>query len=132
MLEFKISGTAVKDNILTPPYIDNIHETTYTETKGIWMIELIVEDLCKALVDVETSLNVLPEVLSKDHFNTYNVFPAAQVIPTYGTTYRYTEQITSNVLTIINENEKKSTTPPHNVWNCGLPKTFNHRDMSEQ
>eukprot|EP00957_Ditylum_brightwellii_P169324 12887092-Ditylum_brightwellii.AAC.1 len=62
MLEFKIRGTTVKDNILTSPYIVDIHETTYTETKGIWTKELTVKDLHKVLADVETSLKVLPEV----------------------------------------------------------------------
>eukprot|EP00957_Ditylum_brightwellii_P136078 10378216-Ditylum_brightwellii.AAC.1 len=128
MLEFKISRTAVKDNILASPYIIGIHEATYTETKGIWTIEPIVDDPHKALVDVETSLEVLLEVLSEEYFNTYDAFPAPQVIPTYGTTYRYTEQITSNVLTVINENKKKFTSPPQNACNCGPPKTFNQRN----
>eukprot|EP00957_Ditylum_brightwellii_P018031 1358903-Ditylum_brightwellii.AAC.1 len=61
MFDFKISGTTVKDNIHTSPYIINIHETTYTETKGIWTIEMMVEDLHKVLKDVETSLEVIPE-----------------------------------------------------------------------
>eukprot|EP00957_Ditylum_brightwellii_P102527 7813799-Ditylum_brightwellii.AAC.1 len=76
MLDFKITGMTVKDNILTSPYIVDIHETTYTETKGIWTIKTIVEDPHKALADVELSLEVIPEVLSEEHFNTYNVFPA--------------------------------------------------------
>eukprot|EP00957_Ditylum_brightwellii_P144713 11024243-Ditylum_brightwellii.AAC.1 len=101
------------------PYIIDIHEITYTEIKGIWTIESTVQDLHKTLANVETSLKVLPEVLTKEYFNTYDVFPAPRVIPTYGTTYRYTAQITPNVLTIINENEKELTTPPQNVWNHG-------------
>eukprot|EP00957_Ditylum_brightwellii_P166995 12713122-Ditylum_brightwellii.AAC.1 len=61
MLDFKISGTTVRDNILASPYIVNIHEMTYTETKGIWTIEMMVEDLHKVLMDTETYLEVLPE-----------------------------------------------------------------------
>eukprot|EP00957_Ditylum_brightwellii_P069807 5300729-Ditylum_brightwellii.AAC.1 len=76
MLEFKISGTTIKDNILTSPYIVNIHETTCTQTKGTWTIESTVEDLHKELVDAETSLEVLPEVSREDYFNTYDGFPA--------------------------------------------------------
>ena len=53
MLHFKISRTTVKDNILMPPYIVNIHKTTYTESKGIGTMELTVEDLHKALADVK-------------------------------------------------------------------------------
>eukprot|EP00957_Ditylum_brightwellii_P064096 4862468-Ditylum_brightwellii.AAC.1 len=128
MLEFKISGTTTKDNILTSPYIVNIHEMTYTETKGIWTIKMTVDDLHKVLADIETSLEVLPEVLNKDYFNTYNTFPAPQVILTYGTPYRYTEKITSNVLTIINKNEKKFTLPPQNAWNCSPPKSTKQRE----
>eukprot|EP00957_Ditylum_brightwellii_P042074 3187029-Ditylum_brightwellii.AAC.1 len=41
MLDFKISGTTVKDNILTSPYIINIHKSIYTGTKGIWTIEMM-------------------------------------------------------------------------------------------
>eukprot|EP00957_Ditylum_brightwellii_P137618 10491816-Ditylum_brightwellii.AAC.1 len=132
MLEFKISGMTVKDNILTSPYIVDIHKTIYTETKGIWTIELMVDNLHKVLVDVETSFEVLPEVLSKDYFSTYNAFSVPQVILTYGTAYRYTEQIMSNVLTITNENKKKFTTPPQNAWNHGPSKTPKQRDRSEQ
>eukprot|EP00957_Ditylum_brightwellii_P041877 3171687-Ditylum_brightwellii.AAC.1 len=109
MLEFKFIRTTAKDNILMSSYIVDIHEMTYTETKGIWTIESTVEDLNKVLADIESSLEVLPEVLSKEYFNIYNAFPSPQVIPTYGTTYRYIEQITSNVFTVINENKKKLT-----------------------
>eukprot|EP00957_Ditylum_brightwellii_P054943 4163911-Ditylum_brightwellii.AAC.1 len=83
MLEFKISRSRVKDYILMSLYTADINETTYTETKGVWTIELTVKDLHKELVDIETSLKVLPGVLSKEYFNTYNKFPAPRVIPTY-------------------------------------------------
>eukprot|EP00957_Ditylum_brightwellii_P122630 9351810-Ditylum_brightwellii.AAC.1 len=132
MLDFKISGMTVKDNILTSPYIIDIHEITYIKTKGIWTIDTMVEDLHKALKGVETPLEVLPEVLSEEYFNTCHVFPAPQVIPTYSTPYRYTEQIASNALSIINENEKKFITPPQNAWNQGPPKSNKQRERSEQ
>eukprot|EP00957_Ditylum_brightwellii_P001216 95384-Ditylum_brightwellii.AAC.1 len=60
------------------PYIIDIHETAYIESKGIWTIESTVKDLYKALADVETSLKVLPEVSSKDYLNTYDDFLAPQ------------------------------------------------------
>eukprot|EP00957_Ditylum_brightwellii_P153858 11710905-Ditylum_brightwellii.AAC.1 len=82
----------------------------------------MVEDLHQALADVETSLAVLLDALGEEYFNKYDAFLASRVIPTYGTTYRYTEHITSDVLNIINENEKKFTTPPNNAWNRGPPK----------
>jgi hypothetical protein len=94
----------------------------FTINKGIWIIETTVEDLHKALVNVETSLEVLPDVLDAEYFNEFEAFPAPQVIPTYGTTYRYTEHITFNVSTSINENEKKYTSPPSNAWSRGPPK----------
>eukprot|EP00957_Ditylum_brightwellii_P192150 14626698-Ditylum_brightwellii.AAC.1 len=58
------------------PSIIDIHVTTYTGTKGIWSIESTVEDLHKGLADVEKSLKALPEVFSKEYFNTYGAFPA--------------------------------------------------------
>eukprot|EP00957_Ditylum_brightwellii_P193214 14711923-Ditylum_brightwellii.AAC.1 len=49
MLDFKISSTTVKDNILTSPYIINVNEIMYTKTKGIWTINSTVEDIHKML-----------------------------------------------------------------------------------
>eukprot|EP00957_Ditylum_brightwellii_P159804 12163639-Ditylum_brightwellii.AAC.1 len=96
-------------------FITHIHKITFTINKGIWTIETTVDDLHKALVDVETSLEVLPDMLDAEYFNKVEVFPAPWVIPMYGTTYKHTVQITSNVSTIINENEKKYTSPPSNA-----------------
>eukprot|EP00957_Ditylum_brightwellii_P002592 198950-Ditylum_brightwellii.AAC.1 len=89
---------------------------------------MAVEDLYKTLKDIESSLEVFPEVLSEEYFNTYDEFPAPLVILTYSTSYRYTEQTMSNVLTIINENEKKFITPPQNMWNRGPPKSNKQRE----
>eukprot|EP00957_Ditylum_brightwellii_P038164 2885662-Ditylum_brightwellii.AAC.1 len=57
-------------------FIVDIHEITYATSKGIWTIESTVEDLCKALANLETSLVVLPDVPSEEYFNKYDAFLA--------------------------------------------------------
>eukprot|EP00957_Ditylum_brightwellii_P206970 15350870-Ditylum_brightwellii.AAC.1 len=112
------------------PIIADINETTFTINKGIWTIETTMEDLHKALADVEKSLEVLPDVSDAEYFNKFEAFPALQMIPTYGTTYKYTEHITSNVPTIINENEKKYTSPSSNDWSRGPPKAIKQEEQN--
>eukprot|EP00957_Ditylum_brightwellii_P178771 13617364-Ditylum_brightwellii.AAC.1 len=110
----------------------DIHEATFTTYKSIWTIETTVENLHKALAEVKTSLEVLPDMLDAEYLNKFEAFPALQVIPTYGTTYKYTEQITSNVSTAIHENEKKYTSPPSNAWSRGPPKATKHAEQNGQ
>eukprot|EP00957_Ditylum_brightwellii_P061768 4687013-Ditylum_brightwellii.AAC.1 len=74
MLNVEVSGKTVRDNILLSPFIVDMHPTVYTGSKGIWTIESTVEDLYKALQDVETSLEVLPSVVPEDFFSKYPVF----------------------------------------------------------
>eukprot|EP00957_Ditylum_brightwellii_P033401 2530518-Ditylum_brightwellii.AAC.1 len=62
MLNVEVSGKTVRDNILLSPFIVDMHPMVYTDPKGIWTIESTVDDLYKALQDVETSLKVLPSV----------------------------------------------------------------------
>eukprot|EP00957_Ditylum_brightwellii_P086398 6573820-Ditylum_brightwellii.AAC.1 len=62
MLTVDVSGKTVQDNILISLFIMDMHPTVYTDSKGIWTIESTVEDLHKALQDVETSLSVLPSM----------------------------------------------------------------------
>ena len=63
MLNVEVSGKTVRDNILLSPFIVDMHPTVYTESKGICTIESTVEDLHRALQDVETSVKVLPTVV---------------------------------------------------------------------
>eukprot|EP00957_Ditylum_brightwellii_P063223 4799121-Ditylum_brightwellii.AAC.1 len=58
------------------------------------------EDLHKAILDVETLLDILPEVLPEELFNQFDTFPAPRVLPAYSTSYSYTAQIMFNVLTM--------------------------------
>eukprot|EP00957_Ditylum_brightwellii_P028732 2170269-Ditylum_brightwellii.AAC.1 len=81
ILEHKVSGSTVKDKILMSLFIVDIHKTMFTINKGIWTIETTVEDLHKALVGVEASLEVLSDVLDAEYFNKFEAFPALQVIP---------------------------------------------------
>eukprot|EP00957_Ditylum_brightwellii_P111881 8532907-Ditylum_brightwellii.AAC.1 len=59
-------------------FIADIHKTTFTINKGIWTIETTVEDLHKALADVKTLLEALPDVLDAEYFNKFEAFPAPQ------------------------------------------------------
>ena len=38
MLNAKVSGKTVRDNILLSPFIVDMHPMIYTESKGIWTI----------------------------------------------------------------------------------------------
>eukprot|EP00957_Ditylum_brightwellii_P176025 13403745-Ditylum_brightwellii.AAC.1 len=71
-------------------------------------------------------------MLDTEYFNKFEAFPALRRIPMYGTTYKYTEQITSNVSTIMNENEKKYTSPPSNAWSRGPPKATKQLEQNSQ
>eukprot|EP00957_Ditylum_brightwellii_P104538 7965382-Ditylum_brightwellii.AAC.1 len=100
MLEQEVVEPAVKENILISPFITDIHETTFTINKDA------------------------------EYFHKSKAFPAPWVIPTYGITYKYTEQITYDVSTIINENEKKC--PPSNAWSRGPPKAMKQVEQNDQ
>eukprot|EP00957_Ditylum_brightwellii_P131131 10001621-Ditylum_brightwellii.AAC.1 len=75
MLNVKVSGKKVRDNILLSPFIVDMHLTIYTDSKGIRTIESTAEDLYKALQDVKTYLKVLPSVVPEDFFSKYPAFP---------------------------------------------------------
>eukprot|EP00957_Ditylum_brightwellii_P100426 7654995-Ditylum_brightwellii.AAC.1 len=83
MLNVKVSGKTVQDNILLSPFIVDMHPMVYTDPKGIWTIESTAEDLYKALQDVETSINALPSMVPEEFFSKYLAFPTPQVIPQY-------------------------------------------------
>eukprot|EP00957_Ditylum_brightwellii_P134712 10270104-Ditylum_brightwellii.AAC.1 len=117
MLQHNISGKSVKDNILMSPFIIGIHQTKFMEPKGIWAVETTTEDLHKAIQDIKVLLELLPDILPGELFNSYDAFPAPRAIPSYGISYSYTERITSNVLTTINDNDKTYSKPPTNAWN---------------
>eukprot|EP00957_Ditylum_brightwellii_P185930 14155234-Ditylum_brightwellii.AAC.1 len=48
-----ISGKTVKENILSSPYVVDIHRTTMTDEKGIWTTETTKEKLLKAMEEVD-------------------------------------------------------------------------------
>eukprot|EP00957_Ditylum_brightwellii_P150590 11466796-Ditylum_brightwellii.AAC.1 len=75
MLNVKVSGKTVQDNVLPSPFIVDMHLIVYTDSKGIWTIESTEEDLYKALQDVETSLSVLPSMVPEEYFAKYSAFP---------------------------------------------------------
>ena len=75
MLNVEVSGKTVRDNILLSPFIVDMHPTVYTESKGIWTIESTMDDLHRALQDVETLLKILPTVVPEEFFSTYQAFP---------------------------------------------------------
>eukprot|EP00957_Ditylum_brightwellii_P050058 3794524-Ditylum_brightwellii.AAC.1 len=97
MLNVKVRGKTVQDNILLSPFIVDMHLMVYTDSKGIWTIESTVENLYKVFQDVEASLKVLPSVIPEEYFSKYPAFPAPQVIPQYGNLYEYTTKITASV-----------------------------------
>eukprot|EP00957_Ditylum_brightwellii_P190557 14505398-Ditylum_brightwellii.AAC.1 len=114
---YNVSGNSVKDNILMSPFIVDIHQTKFIKTKGIWTIETTKEDLHKAIQDVETLLALLPEAFLNELFSMYDEFSTSRVIPSYGTLYLYTERITSNVSTALNNEDTTYSKPPTNAWN---------------
>eukprot|EP00957_Ditylum_brightwellii_P193030 14697037-Ditylum_brightwellii.AAC.1 len=132
MFEQEVPESTVKENVFMSPFIADVHKTMFTANKGIGSIETTVEDLHKALAYVEILLDALPDVLDAEYFNKFKAFPALQVISMYGTTYRYTEHIISNVSTVINENEKKYTSPPSNVWTRGPAKAAKQVEQNSQ
>eukprot|EP00957_Ditylum_brightwellii_P106827 8149625-Ditylum_brightwellii.AAC.1 len=91
MLEQEVWESTAKENVVMSLFMADIHKTRFAINKGIWTIETTVEDLHKALADVKTLLEVLPDVLDVEYFNKFEAFPAPWVIPTYDTTYKYTE-----------------------------------------
>eukprot|EP00957_Ditylum_brightwellii_P026591 2011180-Ditylum_brightwellii.AAC.1 len=113
------------------PFIVDIHQPKFTDTKGIWMIKTTKEGLYKAIQDVETLLELLPDILLNELFNLYNTFPAPRVIPSYGTLYLYTEKVTSNVATVLNNEDTTHSKSPTNAWNCGPP-LMSSQQNSEQ
>eukprot|EP00957_Ditylum_brightwellii_P192236 14632998-Ditylum_brightwellii.AAC.1 len=81
MLNVKVSGKTVRDNISLPPFIVDMHPTVYMESKGIWTIESTMDNLYRALQDVKTSLKVLPSTVREELFSKYQAFTMPQVIP---------------------------------------------------
>eukprot|EP00957_Ditylum_brightwellii_P029130 2201439-Ditylum_brightwellii.AAC.1 len=81
MLEQEVLESIVKENISMSLFIADTHKTMFTTNKSIWTIESTVEDLHKALTDVKTLLEVLPDVLDAEYFNKLEAFPGLQVIP---------------------------------------------------
>eukprot|EP00957_Ditylum_brightwellii_P071833 5460222-Ditylum_brightwellii.AAC.1 len=75
MLNVKVNRKTVRDNILLSPIIVDMHPMVYKDSKGVWTIESTVDDLYKALQDVETSLKLLPYVVPEEFFSNYPVFP---------------------------------------------------------
>eukprot|EP00957_Ditylum_brightwellii_P209697 15362823-Ditylum_brightwellii.AAC.1 len=69
MLHHGISEKSVKESTLMSPFIVDIHQTKFTDTKGIWMIKITKEDLHKAIQDIEMLLALLPEILLNKLFN---------------------------------------------------------------
>eukprot|EP00957_Ditylum_brightwellii_P108052 8243573-Ditylum_brightwellii.AAC.1 len=121
----------VRDNILLPPFILDMHPTVYTASKGIWTIESTVEDLYKLLQDVETSLKVLPSVVPEEYFAKYPAFPTPRVIPQYGNLYKYTTKITASVSHDVNNDDISYVAPPRNAWNRAPPKTIQRSNQSQ-
>eukprot|EP00957_Ditylum_brightwellii_P023645 1784575-Ditylum_brightwellii.AAC.1 len=78
MLNVKVSGKTVRDHILLSPFTVDMHPTVYMESKGIWTIESTIDDLHRALQDVETSLKVLLTVVPEAFFSKYQAFPMPQ------------------------------------------------------
>eukprot|EP00957_Ditylum_brightwellii_P029048 2194646-Ditylum_brightwellii.AAC.1 len=78
MLNVEVNRKTVRDNILLSPVIINMHPTVYMESKGIWTIESTVEDLHRALQDVEAYLKVLPTMVPEEFFSKYQAFPMPQ------------------------------------------------------
>eukprot|EP00957_Ditylum_brightwellii_P138829 10582333-Ditylum_brightwellii.AAC.2 len=113
------------------PFIVDIHQTKFTETKGIWMIETTKEVLHKASQDVEVSLALLSEILPTELFNGYGAFPSPRVILSYGTPYSYTKRIISNTSAALNNEDKMHSKPPTNAWNQGPPR-MSSRQNPEQ
>jgi hypothetical protein len=131
MLNVEVSGKTVRDNILLSPFIVDMHPTVYTESKGIWTIESTVDDLHRALQDVETSLKVLPTVVPEAFFSKYQAFPMPQVISQYGNSYKYTHKITASVSQENNSDNMSHVAPPRNAWNRGPPKTVRQNNQSQ-
>eukprot|EP00957_Ditylum_brightwellii_P022107 1667746-Ditylum_brightwellii.AAC.1 len=115
MLDVNVIRKMVRDNILMSPFIVDMHPTVYSESKGIWAIESTIEDVHKALQDVETLLSVLPSVVPDEYFEKYLASPMPHVIPQYGNSYKYTAQITSSVSYDVNKDEKLYVAPPRNL-----------------
>eukprot|EP00957_Ditylum_brightwellii_P022824 1721624-Ditylum_brightwellii.AAC.1 len=114
------------------PFIVDMHPTIYSDSKEIYTIESTVEDLHKALQDVETLLSVLLLVIFNEYFEKYSAFPMPRVIPQYENSYKYTTQITSSVSNKINQNAKAYAAPTRNVWNRGPLKVIQQSANSQQ
>eukprot|EP00957_Ditylum_brightwellii_P124291 9474260-Ditylum_brightwellii.AAC.1 len=69
MLHHDVNGKLTKENILMSPFIVDIHQTKFTEAKGIWMIEATKEVLHKGSQNVEMLLALLPVMLPTELFN---------------------------------------------------------------
>eukprot|EP00957_Ditylum_brightwellii_P160301 12202806-Ditylum_brightwellii.AAC.1 len=71
----------VKENIISSPYVVDIHCTTMADEKGIWTIETTKEKLQKAMGEVDDGLdtlqNVIPDIhfIRLQHFQSHALFP---------------------------------------------------------
>eukprot|EP00957_Ditylum_brightwellii_P209838 15363492-Ditylum_brightwellii.AAC.1 len=101
------------------------------DSKGIWTIESTVDNLYKALQDVEMSLKVLPSVVPEEFFSEYPAFPMPRVIPQYSNSYKYTNKITASISHDINSDDTSYVVPPRNAWNRGPPKTVRKSNQSQ-
>eukprot|EP00957_Ditylum_brightwellii_P161688 12310145-Ditylum_brightwellii.AAC.1 len=120
MLEEIASNKTVKENMLMLWYIVDIHHLIHTESKGIWTIETTQKNLHKVIKDVELAIQALPAAIPKEYFEKFNAFPRPHVIPLYGNSYKYTTQITQNVLSP-SDDDKENALPPKNAWSRGSP-----------
>eukprot|EP00957_Ditylum_brightwellii_P154151 11730847-Ditylum_brightwellii.AAC.1 len=111
MLEVTISGKSVKENMLMPSYIVNMHPSIYKASKGIWTIETTQKNLQKAIKDVELAIQALPSAVPDEYFEKFDAFPMLPVIPSYGNSYNFMTQITMNV-SIPSNDDKEYVLPP--------------------
>eukprot|EP00957_Ditylum_brightwellii_P121289 9250077-Ditylum_brightwellii.AAC.1 len=58
----------VKENILALLYIVDIHQTAFTNKKGIWTVETANENIHIAMQEVDIGLEALQNVLPDLHF----------------------------------------------------------------
>eukprot|EP00957_Ditylum_brightwellii_P133679 10192002-Ditylum_brightwellii.AAC.1 len=65
MLSHDLFRKLVQENILASPFMIDLHQTKFTNNKGIWTIKRTKEDLHQVIKDIETSLEVLVDVLPK-------------------------------------------------------------------
>eukprot|EP00957_Ditylum_brightwellii_P048332 3668086-Ditylum_brightwellii.AAC.1 len=128
MLSHDVSRKSVKENTLVSPFIIDLHQTTFTNKKFIWIIKMTKEDLHQAIKEIETSLKALVGVFPKEMFNKIDAYPKPRIIPEYGISYSYTAHTISNMLTTVNDEKKNYSKLPPNTWSQGPPKTTTQKN----